>query len=182
MPYPWYALVAEPSLQQGDLLRNCLAPVIPHTVNNSVQQQAEAVPAEPESSDVFDRVVVLSQSCDLADGNIRRVMVCPVYTLDEFLKTIGGNKEAQKSKKSELRKGRLTAYHLLNVCEVAGHEAPHLVADFGDAFSIPLEYAVELAGTGQRIRMLPPYREHLAQMFARFYMRVGLPIDVAALP
>ena len=24
----------------------------------------------------------------------------------------------------------------------------------------------------------PPYREHLAQAFARFFMRVGLPIDI----
>ena len=26
---------------------------------------------------------------------------------------------------------------------------------------------------------MPPHREHLSQAFARFFMRVGLPIDIA---
>ncbi len=30
-----------------------------------------------------------------------------------------------------------------------------------------------------RLRLLPPYREHLSQAFARFFMRVGLPVQVA---
>jgi len=29
-----------------------------------------------------------------------------------------------------------------------------------------------------RLRLLPPDREHLAQAFARFFMRAGLPIDI----
>lgn len=29
-----------------------------------------------------------------------------------------------------------------------------------------------------RLRLLLPYREHLAQSFARFFMRIGLPIDI----
>ena len=31
---------------------------------------------------------------------------------------------------------------------------------------------------GERVRLLPPYREHLSQAFARFFMRVGLPVDI----
>ena len=30
------------------------------------------------------------------------------------------------------------------------------------------------------LRLLSPYREHLAQALARFYMRVGLPVDIPA--
>jgi hypothetical protein len=30
-----------------------------------------------------------------------------------------------------------------------------------------------------RLRLLPPYREHLSQAFARFFMRVGLPVPIA---
>ncbi len=180
MTYPWYELVSGPTLEQGDLLENCLAPVLPRLTNDPAQS---AVPlANPERFDVYDRVVVLSQSCDLADEELTRVMVCPTYTLDTFLKTVSGNKEKQNSTKSNLRKGRNTAHHLLNACDITGHEAPHLVADFGDAFGIPVEYAIELASAGGRIRLLPPYREHLAQMFARFYMRVGLPIEVEPFP
>jgi hypothetical protein len=176
MPYPWYAVVTGPILEQGDLLKNCLDPVLPRTTPSPEQ------PAALESFNRFDRVVVLSQSCDLATGDLRRVMVCPVYTLEEFLNNYGSGKSQRNDAKSKLQKGRFTAHHLLNVCDVDRHSAPHLVADFGDAFSIPLEYAVELAGAGERIRLLPPYREQLAQNFARFYMRVGLPIDVAKFP
>jgi hypothetical protein len=31
---------------------------------------------------------------------------------------------------------------------------------------------------GDRLRLLPPYREHLSQAFARYFMRVGLPQDI----
>jgi hypothetical protein len=31
---------------------------------------------------------------------------------------------------------------------------------------------------GHRLRLLPPYREHLSQAFARLFMRVGLPADI----
>jgi hypothetical protein len=31
---------------------------------------------------------------------------------------------------------------------------------------------------GKRLRLLPPYREHLSQAFARFFMRIGLPVHI----
>jgi hypothetical protein len=31
-----------------------------------------------------------------------------------------------------------------------------------------------------RLRLRPPYREYLAQAFARYFMRVGLPLDANA--
>lgn len=181
MPYDWYDLVTGATLEQGDLLRDCLAPVtpIPAIPGEPPPVQSEA---KPEPSDIYERIVILTQSCDLLDGSVKRVMVCPVFRVDEFLKMVGGGKEKQNAAKADLKNGRRTAYHLLNLCTLPGYEAPHLVADFGDAFSISLSYAVELAGTGPRLRLLPPYREHLSQMFARFYMRVGLPISVAPFP
>ncbi len=40
-----------------------------------------------------------------------------------------------------------------------------------------LESLIEKRGI-PRFRLLPPYREHLSQAFARFFMRVGLPIPI----
>ena len=139
---------------------------------------------EAEEGDVYDRVIVLTQSCDLEHDGLTRVMVCPVYTFREVaLKAVpGGSREKLRSLKSDLKKGRRVYYHLLDECELSGHRTPHLVADFGDAFSVPFDYARELASGGDRLRLLPPYREHLAQMFARFYMRIGLPVDVRPIP
>jgi len=44
---------------------------------------------------------------------------------------------------------------------------------------LPLQYfRAFAAGAGERVRLSPSYREHLAQAFARFFMRVGLPVDI----
>lgn len=174
MPYPWYESSNGLPLEQGDFLKDCLLPVLPRTDPDEA--------AKPQQGGIYDRVIVLSQSCDLADRQIRNVMVSPAYLLSDFLSKNCTTREQQRNMKANLKRGRLTAYHLLNICELENFELPHLVVDFGDAFSVPIEYAEALAGTGNRLRLLPPYREQMAQMFARFYMRVGLPIDVAEFP
>jgi len=47
-------------------------------------------------------------------------------------------------------------------------------------FSLPVRFVRKKAADGRRLRLLPPYREHLSQAFARFFMRVGLPVDIPA--
>jgi hypothetical protein len=82
-----------------------------------------------------------------------------------------------------LQRGHHPGYHLLNGCDLPGMNRPLQVVDFRTVFSLPLAYTQELAvAAGPRIRLRPPYREHLAQAFARFYMRVGLPVDLPLPP
>jgi hypothetical protein len=108
-------------------------------------------------------------------------MVCPVWSLDEWFESFP--KEKRAGKKDQLRDGRMVAYHVLDACELPGHSMPHLVVDLGGAFSVPIEYARQLAvENGSRLRLQPPYREHLSQSFARFFMRVGLPTPVTPFP
>jgi len=54
------------------------------------------------------------------------------------------------------------------------------VVDFQDLFTVPRSFLEALLRKRQtaRLRLLPPYREHLSQAFARFFMRVGLPQPV----
>jgi len=53
------------------------------------------------------------------------------------------------------------------------------VVDFRGVYSVTFDFLVELAQKrDKRLRLLPPYREHLSQAFARFFMRVGLPVDI----
>jgi hypothetical protein len=174
--YPWYALVDGAGLAQGDILRKCLAPLPPILRDPGATQTQEAA---VEFGEQYDQVVVLSQSCDLVAKKIQRVMVCPIYPLDDFLDVAapGGKKERERVQ-TELRKSQRTAHHLLNKCAIVDYGAPHMVAAFGEAFTIPFGYAISLAREGKRLRLLPPYREQLSQMFARFYMRVGLPLDI----
>jgi NADPH:quinone reductase-like Zn-dependent oxidoreductase len=58
---------------------------------------------------------------------------------------------------------------------------PHQVVDFHEVFSLPLDFLTAwVQAKGEpRLRLRPPYREHLSQAFARFFMRVGLPDDIS---
>ncbi len=81
--------------------------------------------------------------------------------------------------KESLRRGYLPGYHLLNKCEIDGFKRDYLIVDFRSVYSVPFDFIVELVKKrGKRLRLLPPYREHLSQAFARFFMRVGLPVDI----
>jgi len=109
------------------------------------------------------------------------VLVCPVWPYtelaakDNFLKGDDGRRD--------LSRGYLPGYHLLNVCEIGGAEMEHRVVDFRNVYGIGLEALKRIVlEKGSRLRLLPPYREHLSQAFARFFMRVGLPIDAAEIP
>ena len=54
------------------------------------------------------------------------------------------------------------------------------LVDFHEVFTVPrafLESLLKQRGK-HRFRLLPPYREHLPQAFARFFMRVGLPVAI----
>jgi predicted dehydrogenase len=80
----------------------------------------------------------------------------------------------------EARKGRHAGYHVLNRCELAGHELDFMLVDLRRIFTLSVAMVREVAAArSERIRLLPPYREHLSQAFGRFFMRVGLPVDIA---
>ena len=47
-----------------------------------------------------------------------------------------------------------------------------------ETYMVCMSSLLKLTSKSDRIRVLPPYREHLSQAFARFFMRVGLPQDI----
>lgn len=166
--YPWYAIVGgkEPLLQ-GDFINSCPVVIPP------AGMQVGRVSAQVIEYDV----AIMSQSCDLEQKKIDLVLVCPIWPLSEFEK----RSEFFKSKKGKeaLRQGNVPGYHLLNKCEIDGFITDYLVVDFRTVYSVPLDFLLDLAlRRGRRLRLLPPYREHLSQAFARFFMRVGLPVDI----
>jgi hypothetical protein len=124
----------------------------------------------------------MTQSCDLAvrsDGKcaVDDVILSPVYTRQE----LSGHKVYSKPQGwEEARKGRHAGYHVLNRCQIPGHEMDYLLVDLRRIFTLSVELVRESAiAHGHRLRLLPPHREHLSQAFARFFMRVGLPVDIA---
>jgi hypothetical protein len=167
--YPWYAVVKRNvPLEQGDFLFDC-----PILVPKSIPDESRV---EVEAEVLVYNVIVLSQSCDLIQGKVDLVLLCPFWDLDE----LEAENEMFKGKgREKLRRGEYPGYHLLNLCEIRGFERDFIVVDFRNVYGMPFDFLTKFAfEQGKRLRLLPPYREHLAQAFARFFMRVGLPIDI----
>jgi hypothetical protein len=162
--YPWYGLADGDDLQQGDLVFGC---------------PFDRVDASGEADRTNYNVVIMSQSCDLVHGKLEMVQVCPFWDLE----ALAQREEYFRGKRGreELRRGNLPGYHLLNRCALPEKQTDFLVIDFRMQFAVKFATLKPLASSQKpRLRLLPPYREHLAQALARFYMRVGLPVDIPA--
>jgi hypothetical protein len=188
MSDPWYEVVASDTrITQGDVILDC--PVA------AWKDGFAADPNEPGAlvggiETVAVDVVVMSQACDLEHNKISNVVLCPHRSLAEF-KTAweAGLRERQQNPTSrawsktlaDLREGYLWNLSLLNDGTVGDRAIEHRVVDFHEVFSIPRSFLEEFCRhqAKQRFRLRPPYREHLSQAFARFFMRVGLPMPVS---
>jgi hypothetical protein len=173
MDYPWYELQAGDDLVQGDILESC--PVF------SPPGELAGGPFEEATFrwEIRD-VVIMTQSCDLAKGRekVSEVLLCPLWRRSELTQ---GHLASAKGLE-EVRRGNLPGFSLLAPCQLPSWERELRVVDFRRVYSLPTSFvrSQAIAG-GPRLRLLPPYREHLAQAFARFFMRVGLPVDIPSI-
>lgn len=172
--YPWYAIVSGDAIEQGDILQGC--PVFLPPDGLPPTDFAENQQAIAEFDWIERDVIVVTQTCDLVKGRekVTEVLLCAIWSCAE----VGGHLATPKGME-DARRGNLPAYHMLAACELPGFESDVAVVDFRRIYSLPLShFRRRMASVGNRIRLLPPYREHLAQAFARFFMRVGLPVDI----
>ncbi|MBK8567312.1 MAG: hypothetical protein IPN76_29310 [Saprospiraceae bacterium] len=173
MSFPWYQAISQPEpLQQGDIINDCQ---VIHPPRKLEAGQLENITVKEIDA------IVLTQSCDLGQNKVEIVLVCPLYPLKDFLDALPADQYASiKSKRKvveNLKKGYINGYHLLN--KQADIVGDFMVADFKNVYGVHYDFLVELTtNTTNRVRLLPPYREHLSQAFARYFMRVGLPMDV----
>ncbi|WP_366923609.1 hypothetical protein MFMK1_000512 [Metallumcola ferriviriculae] len=168
--YPWYMMVKGSSIEQGDIIRDC--PVIKPNIEVLSGENTKVTAEE------YD-VVVMSQSCDLQQRKVELVLLCPIFSLDEIIDYYGGNSKERRKRKEAIKKGQIHHQHLLHKYEDDEVPIPISVVDFSKIFSVPIEFLMQFAeDQGHRVRLLPPYREHLSQSFAKFFMRVGLPTPI----
>ncbi len=176
--YPWHEIVEGDDVEQGDIFEACPVFVIARPISFKEFDSTPIV----ATFDVLERdVIVMTQSCDLVKNNpkVQEVLLCQVWNLDEM----SGESEYVHSTKGreEIRQGKHPGYHMLNASTVPDFERQIRLVDFHRVFSLPLDFLRGWAqARGPRLRLLPPYREHLGQAFARYFMRVGLPVDIPA--
>ena len=168
--YPWYEIVTGDDLEQGDILEAC--PVFSPPADLVGEDYKTALFGWDEQD-----VIVLTQSCDLVKGREKVVepMLCPVFQRSElaegYLSTPKGLEEA--------RRGNVPGFHLLAACSLPEFTREVRGVDFRQVHTLPLPSVCRQAAlAATRLRLQPPYREHLAQAFARYFMRIGLPVDI----
>jgi hypothetical protein len=174
----WYEITEGAVLQQGDLLKDC-----PVFVVNGPWRWPLPVNIDLEIGAKTLDVVVMSQSCDLENDKVEDVLLAHIARWRDVVLTEleRGNEVVRSSKfRKLLVDGSVPGLSLLHKHD----EPPALpwsVVDFRELFSLPIAFAKQFAAScGARLRLRSPYREHLAQAFARYFMRVGLPHDARA--
>jgi hypothetical protein len=171
--YPWYGVTTGEDLEQGHILRDCPVFVIPPAAVLGLGEHPIQVQRQ--------NVIVMTQSCDLArraDGRcaVDEVLLCPVYFKHELQ---ADKRYGQDAAWEEARRGRHGGVHVLHRCDIPGCELEFMLVDLRRVYSLSVDMLRAFAaGLGNRVCLLPPYREHLSQAFARFFMRVGLPADI----
>ena len=190
MPELWYSTV-EPGtpITQGDLVVDC--PLIGWKDKPvELSRGAEETEVLRQSTDAFlADTVVMTQDCDLEHEKVANVVVCPHYSLVDYRKLWDEamaakdqhpSAKAWRSHCDDIREGLVWNLSILNCLSEGQVTMEHRVVDFHDVFTVPRGFLETLlAGRNRlRLRLLPPYREHLSQAFARFFMRVGLPVPV----
>jgi len=173
--YPWYTVTCGSDLEQGDILLDC--PVFEIPIDYEDEDKGVDVVVN------YQNAIIMTQSCDLAvrdngQSKVDSVLLCPIYFKEYFLeskdKTFGKNNGWEN-----VRKGNSPGFHILNKCDIENHRLDFMLVDLRRAYSLKIELVRKVAESqGERIRLLPPYREQLSQAFARFFMRVGLPLDL----
>jgi hypothetical protein len=172
--YPWYDdIAADSSLAQGDIIEQCNV-IVPN------EQHYQAI-LENRNNEVGLDIkiingIVLSQSCDIENDKIDSIIICPIWSLKNFIEK--GDYFKSKNGKEDLRQGKIPEYHLLQKFESDELPDDFYFVDFHHIYSVPKKFVEAILKNKTRKRLLPPYREHLSQSFARYFMRVGLPVDI----
>jgi hypothetical protein len=129
-------------------------------------------PDNPAVGVSLQRVLVLTQTCDLAQKKTSRAVVAQVFDAAELIR-VGIVKESDV--RGPIRAARVWGvYYLPRSTEAS---LPEMIVDFRHVQSIPLHILELLCKAGhRRARLQCPYREHLGQHFANTYCRIGLPM------
>lgn len=176
----WFEVCEGNDLQQGDILHQCPVFRPPPGLDLAA---LEGNDAEVEFAWEKQDAIVISQSCDIASNQksgMWLVALCPVWSVSQVCETNTHLKS--NTGLEECRRGYMNGYFLLPGYD-RSPKAEMAIVSFREIFSLQLELARHHAETlGDRLRLRSPYREHLSQAFAHYFMRVALPKEIPRFP
>lgn len=185
----WYELVDHGKpVTQGDIIFDC--PLITwqaHRLDKQESKESEILKNAIEG--IAADVVTMTQACDLEYNKVSSVILCPHFSLEEYRQLW----ESEMQKRNQTVTQRAWRSHCDDICEgfvwnltmlnsarISDLSIDSRIVDFHEVFTVPRQFLESLLRqrNARRFRLLPPYRENLSQAFARFFMRVGLPIPI----
>jgi hypothetical protein len=186
---PWYQVVApDKPLSQGDIILGC--PVLAWLPSHPHASPTPSPPLEERATVLSEDVIVMTQACDLEQRKVHDVVLCRHFPLTAYRKndwerwmTDRGQTPSEKSWRrfcEDIAAGYVWNLSFLDRFEHAELGTEVRIVNFHKVFTVPRDFMESLSRERrcQRLRLCSPYREHLSQAFARFFMRVGLPQPV----
>jgi hypothetical protein len=150
-------------LDQGDLIDDCII--------LSVKEFDVDQGNPPRINVARDRVVILTQACDLANKKATSVTVAVALEAKSIFEQ-GLLKPADV--RGPVRAARVYGWYFLPATPDLGLN--EMIVDLRQLHTVKLDLLTALSRDGKRRARLPsPYREHLAKHFADTYSRIGLP-------
>jgi hypothetical protein len=154
---------ADHPLDQGDIIDDCFIV--------SVKEFNLDRHDPPLLNVARDRVLVLTQTCDLVQGKTSAVTIAVVHEA-QLIVDKGLLKPADV--RGPVRAARVYGWYFLPASSDLGLN--EMIVDLRQLHTVRLDLLTTLSRQGKRrARLLSPYREHLAKHFADTYSRIGLP-------
>lgn len=161
----WFENIGD-TLEQGDVLFDFPLPVITYEVESDKLGLAKAK----------RDVIVLTQSCDLPKPAQTEVLLATVFSYADLKEQDDNFKSS--AFRDALRRGVAVSEFALP--PRPGGDGQFLVVSFRKLQVVPKAYLFAHL-PDQSLRLRSPYKEYFAQAYARFMMRVGLPLPLPAL-
>ena len=190
MSNPWYEVVGpDVPLTQGDIILEC--PLLKWQLDNAAGSESRASGERlfKAVKGIKADVVVMTQACDLEQAKVSDVVLCPCRSLSRYKPVWEEAERARKQNPTnkawsafceDIKNGYVWNLFMMDSLQEGEATTEHRIVDFHSVHTVPRVFLNTLNAErgAKRLRLLPPYREHLSQSFARFFMRVGLPTPI----
>jgi hypothetical protein len=164
--FEWFQAGNWQDIQQGDILSDCPVLVPSEKLTEALLHALSGAEVVAPYNLALSELIIVSQTCDLLKKDITQVLLCSHFPSSDYT----------KDELSSIRKERRPSLHMIEACDIDGHQCEQRVISFQTVYTLPKDFVLSFVKQQRsRIRLMPPYREHMAQAFARYFMRVGLP-------
>jgi len=159
----YHAPAIEEPTDQGDIIDGCPVGLI----TDFEIDRLDTI----KSRFAVNRVIVLTQTCDLANMKSASIVVASVFDAQTL---IDAKVVKAADVKGPVRAGRTFGLYFLPAS--FSLQFGEMLVDLRNLHTVRPEFLTKLCLANKRLaRLKMPYREHLAKHFADTYSRIGLP-------